>query len=219
MWLTLLMMALVVSLEPFRLGLTVLMLNRPRPVLQLAAFVAGAFAMGVCAGLGVLFLLRPTMPAATHVTLPRVQIAIGVVALVAAVVLAVLKPTVPTDRPPRHAALLLRARRLTTGTSPWTAGAVGLVMALPSLDYLAVLAMILASGSSPRTMVGAVLFFNAVALVLVVFALLVHLVAPERARAAMTSLNTWIRSRTRRDIAVLLAVVGVVLVGVGLAGS
>ena len=39
-------LAIAVSLEPFRIGMTVLMLNRPRPLLQLLAFLAGGFTMG-----------------------------------------------------------------------------------------------------------------------------------------------------------------------------
>ena len=45
MWITLLVMAVAVSLEPFRIGMTLLLLNRPRPVLQLLAFLAGGFTM------------------------------------------------------------------------------------------------------------------------------------------------------------------------------
>jgi putative Mn2+ efflux pump MntP len=41
MWITLLLMALAVSLEPFRIGMTVLMVNRPRPRRQLLAFLIG----------------------------------------------------------------------------------------------------------------------------------------------------------------------------------
>ncbi|MBO0678424.1 GAP family protein [Mycolicibacterium sp. S2-37] len=219
MWLTLLMMAAVVSLEPFRIGLTVLMLNRPRPLLQLSAFLAGAFVMGVAGGLVVLFVFRPALPDSTHFTLPRVQIGIGVLALLVAAVLAVWCPARRTDRPPRDIALLIRARRLLSGHSPWLAAVVGLGMALPSIDYLAVLAMILASGTSVATQIAAVLVFNVAALALVEAALVVHLVAPERTRAAMTAINDWIRSRTRRDVAMLLAVVGFVLIAVGFAGS
>jgi len=40
MWFTILVMAVAVSLEPFRIGMTVLMLNRPRPMLQLLVFRA-----------------------------------------------------------------------------------------------------------------------------------------------------------------------------------
>lgn len=39
-------MALAVSLEPFRIGMTVLMLNRPKPLLQLLAFVAAGSRWG-----------------------------------------------------------------------------------------------------------------------------------------------------------------------------
>jgi hypothetical protein len=219
MWPTLLMMAAVVSLEPFRIGLTVLMLNRPRPLLQLSAFLAGAFVMGVAGGLVVLFALQPALPESSHFTLPRVQIGIGVLALIVAVGLAVWRPAPRSDRPPRQIALLIRARRLMSGHSPWLAAVVGLGMALPSVDYLAVLAMILASGASAGTQVLAVVTFNVVALALVESAVVVHLVAPERTRVAMTALSDWIRSRTRRDVAALLAAVGLVLIAVGLAGS
>ena len=55
---TVLVMALAVSFEPFRIGMTVLMLNRPKPALQLLAFLCGGFAMGTTVGLVVLFVLR-----------------------------------------------------------------------------------------------------------------------------------------------------------------
>ncbi|MFT8179734.1 GAP family protein, partial [Mycobacteroides chelonae] len=58
MWTIVLLMALGVSVEPTRLGLTVLMLNRPRPLLQLFVFLCGAFVMGLSLGLTLLFVLR-----------------------------------------------------------------------------------------------------------------------------------------------------------------
>ena len=87
MWITLLAMAVAVSLEPFRVGMTILMINRPRPWLQLLAFLAGGFAMGLAVGVVVLFLLRPALGSA-HFTLPRVQIIVGAVLLVNAAVVA-----------------------------------------------------------------------------------------------------------------------------------
>ena len=68
MWITVLVMAIAVSLEPFRIGMTALMLNRPRPMLQLLAFLCGGFAMGTTVGLVVLFVLRPTLSGSTHFT-------------------------------------------------------------------------------------------------------------------------------------------------------
>ncbi|WP_174538977.1 GAP family protein, partial [Mycolicibacterium vaccae] len=88
MWIPLLAMAVAVSLEPFRLGMTVLMVNRPRPALQLLALLAGGFAMGTAVGLVTLFVLRPALGSA-HFTLPRVQIVVGAVVLVNAALIAV----------------------------------------------------------------------------------------------------------------------------------
>ncbi|MEO3758971.1 GAP family protein [Mycobacterium sp. B14F4] len=214
MWIVLLVMAVAVSFEPFRLGMTVLMLNRPRPVLQLLAFLGGGFTMGVTVGLVVLFAVRSAVSPAQF-TLPRVQIAIGVLALLTAAVIAV-----PATRPRRRLDRIPGwARRLAHGRSLWVAGMAGLGIALPSIDYLAALAVIAASGLDTATQIGALVTFNAVAFALVEVPLLAYLVAPARTQASMTSLHGWLRSRRRRDVAALLAAFGCVLLVVGVLAS
>lgn len=210
MWITLLVMAAAVSLEPFRIGMCVLLLNRPRPRLQLAAFLSGGFLMGLSVGAVVLFVLTPRLPQTAQFTLPKVQIVIGVLALAAAVTVAV------TRARPRTPPVWLT--RLRGGQSLWVAGAAGLGIALPSVDYLAALAVIAAAGVSPATQFCALLLFNAAAFALVEIPLLAYLVAPERTRVAMTRLAQWLRARRRREVAGLLAAVGVVLIAVGLLG-
>ena len=213
MWITLLVMAAAVSFEPFRIGMTVLMLNRRRPLLQLLAFLCGGFAMGVTAGLVVLFVVRSAVNLGQF-TLPRVQVALGALALVIAAVLAVL-PAAPRRNGDRFTAW---ARRLADGRSLWVAATAGLGIALPSLDYLAALAVIAASGAEPDTQIAALLTFNAVAFAFVEIPLLAYLVAPAWTQASMTSLHGWVRSRRRRDVAALLAAVGCVLLVVGVVG-
>lgn len=178
MWITVLVMAVAVSLEPFRIGMAVLMLGRPRPILQLLAFLSGGFAMGISVGLVVL-LATGVMPA----------------------------PKLPGQ-----------ARRVVSGPSPWFVGVAGLGIALPSVDYLAALALIVASGATPSTQVGVLLMFNIVAFALVEIPVVAYLVAPGRARESMAALNDWIRSRRRGEVAVLLAGVGAVLVLAGVTG-
>jgi hypothetical protein len=209
MWITLLVMAVAVSLEPFRIGMSVLMLNRPRPLLQLSAFLCGGFLMGLTVGAAVLFLLESRAESA-HFTLPRVQIAIGVLALLAAAVLAVTK-----GRPRTPPAWL---SRLLDGQSLWVAGAAGLGIALPSVDYLAALAVIGTADISSTTRLAALLVFNVVAFALIEIPPLAYLVAPDRTRARLEALNDWVRARGRRGVAVLVAVVGTVLLVAGLAG-
>lgn len=210
MWITVLVMAIAVSLEPFRIGMTVLMLNRPRPILQLFAFLTGGFAMAATVGLVVLFLFRPALLGSAHVTLPNVQIVIGVLALLMAALLAM--GVTPAPKLPTQ------ARRLAYGPSLWVAGVAGLGIALPSVDYLAVLAVIVASRAAATTQLGALLMFNVVAFALVELPLVAYLVAPDKTRARMAALNDWIRSRRRPEVAALLAGVGCVLLVAGIAG-
>lgn len=209
MWITLLVMAVAVSLEPFRIGMSVLMLNRPRPLLQLSAFLCGGFLMGLTVGAVALFLLESRVESA-HFTLPRVQIVIGVLALLTAAVLAV-----TTGRPRTPPRWLLQ---LLDGQSLWVAGSAGLGIALPSVDYLAALAVIGTADVSSGTRLAALLLFNVVAFALVEIPLLAYLVAPQRTLARLAALNDWLRARGRRGVAVLVAVVGAVLLVAGLTG-
>jgi hypothetical protein len=214
MWITVLVMAIAMSLEPFRIGMTTVMLNRPRPVLQLLAFLSGGFAMGTTVGLVVLFLFRPRILGSAHFSLPKVQIAIGVLTLLVA---AVVGTRVLSGRFSRvHAGT--RTRRLLNGRSLWVAGTAGLGIALPSIDYLAVLAVILASGATATTQVGALLMFNVVAFALVEIPLVGYLAAPERTRALMAALQGWLQSRSSRAVAALLAGLGCTLLVVGFTG-
>jgi hypothetical protein len=210
MWITVLVMALAVSLEPFRIGMTVLMLNRPRPILQLFAFLTGGFVMAATVGLVVLFLFRPVLSGSPHFTLPNVQIVIGVLALLIAALL--FGGIMPAPKLPA------RAQRIVHAPSLWVAGTAGLGIALPSVDYLAVLAVIVASDAAATTQLGALLMFNVVAFALVELPLVAYVVAPARTRATMAALNDWIRSRRRREVAALLAGLGCVLLVAGLVG-
>jgi hypothetical protein len=210
MWITVLVMAIAVSMEPFRIGMTALMLNRPRPALQLLAFLGGGFVMGATVGLVVIFAFRPGLLGSAHFTLPKVQIVIGALAVLMAALLAT--GVMPMPRVPA------RARGLAHGPSLWVAAVAGLGIALPSIDYLAVLAVIVASGAAPSTQVGALVVFNVVAFAFVELPLVAYLLAPHRTRSLMAALNDWIRSRRRRGAAAVLAVVGCVLLVAGIAG-
>jgi hypothetical protein len=213
MWITILVMALAVSLEPFRIAMTVLMLNRPRPMLQLLVFLCGGYAMGMTVGLVVLFVFRRRLLGSAYFTLPKVQILIGVLALLVAAALAV---RAGRGAGPRK--LPARVQGLLQGRSLWVSGLAGMGIALPSVDYLAALAVILASGAAAMNQVGALLVFNSVAFALVQIPLVGYLLAPDKTRASMAALNDWIRSRRRAEVATLLTGVGCVLLAVGVSG-
>jgi len=118
----------------------------------------------------------------------------------------------------RFEPLATRIRALLTGHSLWTAGVAGLGIALPSVDYLAVLALIVASGATASVQMGALLLFNVVAFGFVEIPLISYLVAPARTRTTLSALQDWLRTRRRRAVTILLVAVGCVLLGAGLAG-
>jgi Sap, sulfolipid-1-addressing protein len=68
------------SFEPIRIGSTVMVLNRPRPMLQLLAFSCGGYVMGMGVGLIVLFIRWRTPSTTTNITVPRVEMVIGLLA-------------------------------------------------------------------------------------------------------------------------------------------
>jgi hypothetical protein len=212
---TVLIMALAVSVEPFRIGMTVLMLNRPKPALQLFAFLCGGFAMGTTVGLVVLFVLRRILLGSSFVTVPRVQILIGLLVLFFAAVVAV---DLPGRLGPGPAKFATPARKLLQGDSLSVAGIAGISIALPSVDYLAALAVILASGAAALTQVAVLVMFNVVAFALVEIPLLAYLLAPEATARSVAVLHDWIRSRRRRDVAILLGAIGCAFLAVGASG-
>jgi hypothetical protein len=104
------------------------------------------------------------------------------------------------------------------GDSLSVAGIAGLSIALPSVDYLAALAVILASGAAALTQVAVLVAFNVVAFALVEIPLLAYLLAPEPTARAVTALHDWIKSRPRRDVAIALAVIGCAFLVAGALG-
>ena len=235
-WGAVLVMALAAMADPLRIGLTVLVVSRPRPVLQLLAFWLGGVAMGFAVGLGVLFLLRDLAldfindfesTTATS-TVGLVQIAVGVLALLLAGMIALrfpaprrarvsvpdVEPQAPTLQPATPTALSRLSKRAgdaMQGGSLWVAFVAGAWLATP-LQFVAALTAILASGASAGTQVVALIVYHVVALAFAEIPLLSQLVAPDKTQAVMQGVHDWVLPRRRQLIAVIIAVVAVFLV-------
>ncbi|WP_123024476.1 GAP family protein [Mycolicibacterium stellerae] len=242
MWGAVLVMALAAMADPLRIGITVLVISRPRPVLQLLAFWIGGVAMGFGVGLGVLFLLRDLAldfmndlesTTATS-TVGVIQITIGVLALLLAAMIAMRFPTrrrarvtipdveaqAPAMEPSTPSALSrlsTRAGDAMQGGSLWVAFVAGAWLATP-LQFIAALAAILASGASAGTQVVALVAYHVVALASAEIPLLSQLVAPDKTQAVILRVHDWVLPRRRHLIAVIIAVVAIFLVVNGFGG-
>lgn len=235
MWTTLLVLAIALNFEPTRLGLVGLILIRPRPIPQLLAFLAGSFLTSASAGLLILFLLHNFMPTGNHFNGAKVQIAVGALALIIAAILAsnflasrpeggeaadnaLQSPDAISARPGLVGWLSTRAGQLAHGSSPWFAGALGVGIAIPSVDYLALLLLIATSGAPLSIQAGALLTFLSIANVVLLAPIAAYLLAPDRTTTLIEQLRSWVLARRRRDYAVLLAIAGCLLIAVGFRG-
>ena len=238
MWGIVLWMALVTAPDPVRMGIAILLVSRPRPLLNLFAFWLGGMTAGVVAGLTALLVLRDALPGLVHTltaTMARftgghVQVVVGVLALSVAAIGAVrglARVPVPAGPvpPPQPSTptvlsqLVSRARNTLGCGNPWVAFAVGLGQATPPVHYLAALTAILASGAAFGTQLGAAITFTALTLVLVEIPLVSYLVAPARTKAVTLQAHRWMRTHSRRILIVSAGVLGVVMLaqGTGLA--
>jgi Sap, sulfolipid-1-addressing protein len=238
---TVLVLALMMATDPVRLGVTLLLISRPRPILNLLAYWLGAMLVGVTAAVVVLTMMRDFAPtllqnlsslAATPVV-RHAQIAFGVLALLLAALTtaglpARLRLRVPVSVGGDPSALLLqpstptgisqllgRARGVLGGESLWVALAAGIGTGPAPLEYLVALTAILAMRGAIGTQISAAVVFNVVMLAVCEITLVSYLATPRRTLAIIDQLNSGVRTHRRRIVSLMIGVAGVCLVVTG----
>ena len=233
MWTTVLILALALNLEPNRIGMIGLLLVRPHPIRQLLVFLCICFVASSTAGLIVLYFANRGSLLQGGSTGAMVQIGVGTVALIVAAVLASNIPLPggkdgrgtqsdgsDTAATPGGPTLLEkftnRAARLAHGSSLWFAALLAIGISLPSVDYIALLLLIATSGKPPEVQVAALFTFLTVANSILLIPIITYLFAKERTIRTLENIRSWVLARSRRDYAILIALVGVLMVSVGL---
>jgi hypothetical protein len=225
MWCTVLMLALVATMDPVRLGTSALLYSRPRPVRHLVAFLLGAVSVCIVLALGVLVGLREVASgvihrvqhATTSSTVGHIQIGMGALALLVAALAAGLSPrqrarlAMPAASPSRLSARTQGALHTRPLGVPFILG-VGLFM---DFRYLLALSAIVASGAAAATEVTATAAFAVVSLAFIEIPLASQLVAPERTGEIMSQAHAWVKSRQHQVFALIIALLGVFLMSAG----
>jgi hypothetical protein len=237
MWGTVFLLALMMAPDPLRLGTALLLISGRRPLLNLLAFWLGGMLSGL-AGLGELTLLRNSLPAIAHNATSmaasymdaHTRIVIGVLALLIAALTTVrFRVRVPigggatSARVPRiptpFSRLSALSRHALEGGYPWAVFVVGLTSAIPPVEYLVALTVILASGAAMGAQLSAALMYTVVVLALIEVPLVSYLVAPAKTQAVVLQLQNWVRARRRQIFVVIATVAGVWLVTAGICGG
>ena len=220
MWIKLLALGLAINLEPTRITLLPLLLTRNRPLLQLSAFVAFNLMTSLGFGVLILFVLQHSLVGADASNNSWTQAAVGLLALAVAAIIAVrwmwmqrLKALgAATHTPYRVGHAINRLKQvLARSHSPWIAAVVGVISALPSIDYLAVVAIIGSSGAPALQQLALLLMFILAGSLVVLTPLICFLIAPAGTGAAIDRAATWLQERSQLTYAALLAVIGTLL--------
>ncbi|WP_207569168.1 GAP family protein [Mycobacterium decipiens] len=237
MWTTVLVLALVATADPVRIGISVLLSSGPRPVRHLVAFWLGGLATSIALAVGVLFGLRDVTLAVMHrvqlatasSSAGHIQIAMGVLALLIAGVTIGCSPrlraraAVPCAHPSHLRVLTSTAvSRLSTRaqdalqTRPLRVAFILGVGMLADLRFLAALTAIVASGAAVSTQLTAAGMYTVVALAFVEFPLASQLTAPAKTGQVLSAVHCWVKSRRQQVFAVVIAMLGAFLMASGM---
>ncbi|MBP1817088.1 GAP family protein [Mycobacterium sp. OAE908] len=241
MWGTVLIVALVAACDPVRLSIALLLISRPRPMLNLLGYWLGGMVAGITAAVGLLLVLRTVAPvltqhaaaAAESPIVRHIQIGGGITALAIAAVIAVGLAARQRSRVevavgaassamgrPDTVTALSRLSNLGRNTLEdrffWVAFVAGVVSAIPPVEYLVVIAVILSSGAAAGTQVSAALIFTVVSLAVIEIPLVSCLATPVKTHATMLRLHDWTAARRRVILAIGVAMVGTFLVFTGI---
>jgi hypothetical protein len=228
-----LMLAVALNFEPTRVGMTALILSGPNPMRRLSAFLSGIYTMGLIVGLLVLFIFHRAFLGSSEFGAAKVQIGIGFAALVLAALIAanIKLPTrsrsksgvtadaqqneLDLDKVGLLIKLLTHSARVTSESPPWVLAVLGMACSLPSIDFLAVLVLIASSEAPALSQIGVLLLFLTVGNSATVLPLLSYSIAPSKTIDKVQAFQRWIRSRSRRDVAVMLALLGTFFIAAG----
>jgi hypothetical protein len=207
------LLALLAALNPTLLAATTVMLLLSNPGRLMLGYLLGAMMTSVTLGLVIVFSLESSSVVSdTQNTVnPAVDIALGMIALVAARVLA------PRHRPggqspPATEKAPPRWQRRLSRSSPRGAFVVGAVLTLPGASYLAGLRQIDELQYSDAATVLLVIGFNLVMLMLIELPLLGFAVAPEWTKREVAHAKRFAARHGRQVATYALAGIGLALV-------
>jgi hypothetical protein len=227
-------LSLLAAIDPVRIGITALLISRPRPMLNLLAFWLGGIATGIGAAFAVLLFLRDftlsvmraVVSATSSPIVAYVQVAVGVLAVSFAALLVarfwarqrapvpvtandsavlLLKPNTPL------ASSRLSIRGLLEGGSWVVACVAGVALATPPVEYMAAILAIVASEPATPAQVGAALMFTVVAFTVVEVPLITYLTAPAQTLAVVQRINDWISERRQAIPGLVVGALGFLL--------
>jgi Sap, sulfolipid-1-addressing protein len=242
MWSAVLGLSLIAAIDPIRIGIVVLLISRPRPMVSLLAFWLGGMSAGSAAALVLvvylrdltLSVMRALFSAVSSPVAAHVRVAIGVLAVLIAGLIAArfrVRQHAPVRLTGDERSVLVLEPNTRTGSNRLSirrqledgslavAFIAGVGWATPPVEYLAAIIAILASGAAAAAQVSAALMFTLVAFTVAEIPLMSYLAMPEKTVAVVLRLHIWIKARRQAILAVFVCTFGVLLVVSGMGNA
>ena len=226
--LQLLVLALDAALYPTLLAAVVILLNQPRRLPLLGAYLAGGLIVSIGVGLVLVFALKGTFHKSTPGLSSTIDLSVGGLALLLAVALATRADARLAGRrrgksseaadPGAEKGEPVMQRILARESTPLVVLA-ALVMNLPGAAYLVALKDITAAHHPTGATILLVVAFNLVMFVLAEVPLIGLIVNPQRTEEAVLRLNSWFSENGRRIAILLCVILGVFLIVRGIANA
>ncbi len=218
------LLSLVAAANASLLAAVTVMLFLPEPKRLLLGYLAGALLISLTIGFLVVFVIHDASSATTtrNAVSPSIDVAVGLISLLVAYVLGAghdqrirerrraKKPEVEKG-PSKVEQLLGRGSARVTF-------ALGVVLTLPGVSYLAALHDLQKLGYSTVAEIAVIVGFNVMLLLLLEIPLVGYFVAPERTVIEVQRFRAWLTRRGRRMAVVCFVVIGLFLVARGVAG-
>lgn len=223
------LLSLVAAANASLLAAVTVMLFLPSPKRLLLGYLAGAMLVSLAIGFVIVFVVHDgsSTETARNAVSPSIDVVLGLVFLVVAYVLeaghdqrmkerrAQKKAAAgeePTEKSPS------KVEQLLGRGSARVTFALGVVLTLPGVSYLAALHDLQQLGYSAAGKTLVIIGFNIMLLLLIEIPLVGYFVAPERTVVEVQRFRSWLSRRGRRMAVVAFAVIGVFLLARGIVG-
>jgi len=210
--------SLTAALNPTLLTATTVMLLLPNPKRLMLGYLAGALTTGIVVGIAIVEWLKNSGAVSTtkHTVAPAIDVAIGVILLLAAYVIhsgrvaraKERRKQKRGDKPKKTP----RWQEALSGGTPRTTFVIGLLLSFPGASYLAALTEIHRQNLSTAGSVLTILAVNAIMLILLEAPLISFAVAPEWTPRAIERFKGWMSRNGAKALEIVLAVLGAALI-------
>jgi Sap-like sulfolipid-1-addressing protein len=210
-------LAVVAAFYPPAILIAALYLASVRPGKTTALFVIGGAVIVTLVGTAVLLAIRDaglSQHSQQH-TRYGLRLALGVVALVAAVLIYRRKPKPPDPAKPKKPSLI---DRLSSEPKPRTAFIVGILMFGPSVTFIAAVQVVATAKASVAATIAALAMVIVITLAFAWIPLVAYLVAPEFTTSKLRAFEGWLRQHGKQVLVGAVGLIGVLLVAQGIAG-